>query len=208
MGLIIVFPSAIKEICELFQVPTHLREQSAMLAALLPWKLTMGEYQSARWQLSSGRLSLDPKVRELLQVQHKGKKLLHNPLFARGLRIHKLTGELTAFLAKSPRDYCIWHAPADGSSSKPGFDTLSLVAILNEYKAKNVGYKTDVRIVFVHVGALPTFYKLEALGMRRCKRPELRIYSYGTHATVPPERWGIKEIFPVGALNDSTPSVA
>ena len=41
VGLLLVFPSAIAEVCNLFKVPAHLKDQSSVLAALLPWSLTV-----------------------------------------------------------------------------------------------------------------------------------------------------------------------
>lgn len=73
-----------------------------------------------------------------------------------------------------------------------------LVVLLDECRARNVGHKADVRVIFVHVGALETVRRLPAFAMRRARNPEIRIYSYGTCHSVPPERWGLREIYPIG----------
>ena len=107
---------------------------------------------------------------------------------------------LYKFLTITSRTYCLWYAGADGKAGEiAGMETTALRTILTTLKAKDMGYKSDVRIIFVHVGALKTFFKLPVLAERRVKQPEIRFYTYGTHESVAPERWGIREIFPIGA---------
>lgn len=176
-----------------------------MLAALLPWSLTVKEYKENQIHAVPSDLVpytglLDPQLLETLRKSGKGRKLLQKPLFAEGLRIHNFDEATWDFLTRAPRSYCVWHASADGTLAEPGYDTVTLTAVLDECNAKNVGYKSDVRVIFVHVGALPTLRKLQALAMRRCKQADLRIYSYGTHPTVHPDRWGLKELYPIGSL--------
>ncbi|THH02520.1 hypothetical protein EW026_g379 [Hermanssonia centrifuga] len=208
VGLLLIFPSVMKDICDFFKVPPNLVESSQIIAALIPWTLTVDEYRQNRWMRNNNDspftdARLDPELAKHLQ---KDRKLLaYNNTFSLGLRILRFTASVYKFLERSPRSYCIWHSPADGSTSHPGFETKLLLAILDVCKAKNVGYKTDVRVIFVHVGALPTFHKLEALGMRRCKQSDLRIYSYGTHQDVQPDRWSLREIYPLGGIVTFTP---
>lgn len=95
--------------------------------------------------------------------------------------------------------YCVWWDSGDGTKDAPGLETRLLHAIMEECRAKDVGYKADVQAVFVHVGALKTINMLNALPERRAKRAELCFYTYGTHETVPREYWGIHGIFPIGA---------
>ena len=173
-----------------------------MVGVLIPWLVTVDQYQEKQWfaprnELFAKGCRLDPELRKKLE----GSQKLLKADFCLGLRVHRVTAPFFAFLARAPRAYCVWHAPADGTRDAPGFETRLLLAILDAMNAKNVGYKADVRIIFVHVGALKTFYRLEALAMRRCKQPDLRIYSYGTHESVKPTRWGLREIYPLGTLH-------
>lgn len=200
----IIFPSAITEVCNLFKIPPYLQDQSSVLAALIPWTLTVEAYTANRWrQVRSdpykGAATLNPELFEVLRQKGKKRKLLQTPLFSQGLRIHKFDADIYDFLTRASRSYCVWHTPADGALNEPGYETRALISVLDDCNANNVGYKADVRVIFVHIGALPTLRKLQALAMRRCKQIDLRIYSYGTHATVPPDRWGLREIYPVGA---------
>lgn len=206
VGLLVLFPSAISEVCDLFKVPAYLAHQSAVLVALLPWSLTVKQLEENNWHsgpnITCAPLpytgQIEPGLLEIIQGTKKECKLHQKPLFSQGLRLHKFTREICEFLSRSPRNYCVWHSPADGPVTNPGYETRALTAVLDEYDAKNVGYKSDVRVIFVHVGALPTLRKLQALAMRRRKQPDLRIYLYGTHTTVPPGRWGLREIYPIG----------
>jgi hypothetical protein len=206
--LLIIFPSAITEVCNVFKVPSYLRDQSSLLAALVPWSLTAKEVAQNTIPISSNEWihgNLSAELQKRIESSSETRKHLQTPLFSQGLRIHKFTLDIWDFLTRSPRLYCLWPNPSDGKPSDTGYETSALVAVLNACSAKNVGYKADVRVVFVHVGALPTFHKLPALAMRRCKQQEMRIYSYGTHPTVPSDRWGMREIFPIGAYECLVP---
>jgi len=94
--------------------------------------------------------------------------------------------------------YCIWNKDGDGSPSEPGFETRALMHVLDERRATNKGFKADVDFVFVHVGATKTLGQLHALMERRMKRLDIRFVAYGTHHTIPPARWGMRQIFPAG----------
>lgn len=200
VGVLIMFPSVISEVCSTLKVPSQFRG-SSVLAALVPWKLTAEQYRENEWQKTQASLGPeDGRIETQLVEAVKGlsKTLLVKPNYARGLRIHHFLAADYEFFQRSPRKYCIWNAPSDGTVKEPGFETKTLIAILDAWKAENAGYKADVRVVFVHVGALRSLHKLEALGMRRLKRPEMRFYTYGTHHSVRPERWGLREVFPLG----------
>ncbi|KAI0702474.1 hypothetical protein BC835DRAFT_1320860 [Cytidiella melzeri] len=210
VGLLVIFPPAITEICTLFRVPDYLSAQSTLLAALVPWSLTADEYvnNTSLQPLDNIRMTgqLDPDLQKVLSTNRQTLRLLQRPLFAQGLRIHKFTVEIYDFLTRSPRSYCMWHSPPEGKLDDSKYETSLLVAVLDACGAKNKGYKSDVRVIFVHVGALSTLGKLPALAMRKCKQQDMRIYSFGTHSTVPPNRWGLREIYPIGGIVTFTPA--
>ena len=210
VGLLLVFPSSSTEICGTLKVPSRFRA-SPIIAALVPWKLNVKQYQENEWQSAQGALKpddghIEAKLAE--SIEGLSKVATAKPQYARGLRIHQFSTAEYEFFKRTPRKYCIWNMPSDGTMKEPGFETKALVAVLNAWKAENAGYKADVRVVFVHVGALPSLQKLEALAMRRAKRPEMRFYTYGTHHTVHPDRWGVKEIFPLGTSTVSRESTS
>ena len=198
VGLLIIFPGVHKDLSSYLKVPPEVRD-GKLIAMLVPWAITADDYVNGRWFKSRHELfmdggQLDPEMAKRIE----GHPALGSSSFALGLRIHGFNARVWDFLSRSPRDYCLWFENADGTSSHPGFETKALIATLDACKARNVGYKQDVRVIFVHVGALRSFYKLHALAMRRSKLSSLRFYLYGTHPTVPPTRWGIREVYPTG----------
>lgn len=200
--MLLVFPPAVSELSDCLKVPSELRSE-ALVVALLSWKLTTDQYRDNEWT-NAGTL-LDPndcRIPPELVEKIGTEKLTTNPLYSLGLRLHQFTVADYEFWTRSPRSYCVWYQPTDGLRKEPpGFESKSLLAILGAWKAERKGYKENVRAIFIHVGALKTVHKLEALAMRRNKRPDLRFYSYGTHSTVSPERWGLREIWPIGLLS-------
>lgn len=110
---------------------------------------------------------------------------------------------LHEFLPKQP--FCVWFAPFDGTQDRHGTvlegkpETKRLLTILDRLKAKNVGYRKDLRVIFVHVGAIQTLHQLDAFRKRRFKCPHLQFITYGSHPTVPISRWGIREIYVLGS---------
>jgi hypothetical protein len=191
----------VSELCNCLKVPSTLLSGS-LVAALVPWKLTVDQYKEHEWQKKYSPLDvkfgqIESKLADKLGIR----ELTTSPLYAQGLRLHHFSIADYEFFNWSSRPYCIWHVPADGSAKHPGFETKSLIAILDAWKAQDVGYKVDVRAVFVHVGALKTLHRLQAVALRRRSQPGLRFYSYGTHPTVPPTRWGLREIYPLGWLS-------
>ncbi|KZT74733.1 hypothetical protein DAEQUDRAFT_4099 [Daedalea quercina L-15889] len=204
-ALMVVFPPFIKELSRLLKVP-EIMIDAPMIGALLQWELTRQEFEDARWfKLNSDettRPSLHPEVKALVD-----EKFAKNSTVNRALRILNVSKSLFKFLSTTSRPYCIWYSPADGQSGESaGMETAALRTVLAAFKAEDMGYKTDVRIAFVHIGALKSLSKLPALAERRNKQSDLRFYTYGTHESVPPERWGVHEIYPLGGIVTFTPS--
>ncbi|TFY59615.1 hypothetical protein EVJ58_g5677 [Rhodofomes roseus] len=206
VALMLVFPPSINELCRLFKVPPQATIDAPMVAALLPWELSRQEFDDAKWFKPRADVEssvyLDPAVETATR-----ETIARDPAVHRALRILNVPHSLYKFLSSYSRKYCIWYSPADGTVGEPpGMETAALRAVLTALKAMDMGYKSDVRIIFVHVGALKTFHKLPALAERRSKRSEIRFYTYGTHESVPPDRWGIREIYPLGGIVTFTPS--
>ena len=202
VGLLIVFPTGHEISEKLLKVPPTLAGETPLQAALVPWELTAKEFRAATWKSRSPTLerTLDPAFAAALEAA--GRKVTTQRRFYQALHILGFPKSLYDFLfqTQSPRPYCIWSEPADTpSAGAVGYETSLLREILAACpQARDVGHKTDVRIVFVHVGALETLQALPALALRRMKRAELRFMTYGTHSCVPQERWGIREIYVLG----------
>lgn len=171
VGLLIVFPTG-HEISErLLKVPTTLAGETPLQVALLPWELTTKEFRAATWKSRSLTLehTLDPAFAAALEAT--GRKVTTQRRFYQALHILGFPKSLYDFLFQTqlPRPYCIWSEPGDTpSAGAVGYETSLLREILAACpQTRDVGYKTDVRIVFVHVGALETLHMLPALALRR-----------------------------------------
>ncbi|KAI0076249.1 hypothetical protein K474DRAFT_1282466 [Panus rudis PR-1116 ss-1] len=206
-AILIVFPNTHAQISKVLNVPQYLRDEYGLIGALVPWKLSTEEYQKNRWtKPRESAESKEPLVDPALVKMDK-QKISRKPPISRGLRLNKFPKVLHELLTVSKRKaYCIWFTPSDGNAKRPGLETSSLQAILKEYDAKDVGYKTDVNFIFIHVGALHTMHHIPAIGMRRSKQPQLQFFTYGTHSTVPPERWGLRQVYPLGGIATFAPS--
>ena len=178
-------------------------DEGGLICALVPWSLASEQYQKSRWtrprQLISADHRLDPAFHDLFRIATK-QKLSSNTLLQHGLRLHRFPRRLfdTLHNKKPASSYYIWFSPNDGPPNNPGYETVTLKAILNACGSIDVGYKRDVHIMFIHVGALSTMHKVSVIANRRAKLPDLRFFTYGTHATVHQSRWGLREVYPLG----------
>ncbi|PIL29610.1 hypothetical protein GSI_08247 [Ganoderma sinense ZZ0214-1] len=202
VGLLLVFPAGHEISEKLLKVPPTLPSETPLQVALVPWELTTKEFRAVTWKSRSPTLerTLDPAFAASLEAA--GRKVTTQRRFYQALHILGFPKSLYEFLfeTQSPRPYCIWNEPAETTSTGAvGYETSLLKEILGACSlARDMGHKADVRIVFVHVGALETLHVLPALAMRRMKQSELRFMTYGTHPSVPRERWGIREIYVLG----------
>ncbi|KAK0456325.1 hypothetical protein EV421DRAFT_48834 [Armillaria borealis] len=141
-------------------------------------------------------------------------KYIKNAGLQHALRTLRYPPWLHDFLSHRPRDYCVWYD--DDKQNMRGkqmpfdlkggnLETYWLATILEQYGGVNKGYKADVEVIFVHVGAVKTLHKVGALVERRAKRPDILFVTFGTHQRVHPERWGFRCIYPVGGIMTFTP---
>src|ERR1700683_3969695 len=179
---LVVFPSTLRELWRRFKVPPDLQQTGTLLAALIPWTMSPVEFSKVDIQSSLAKF----KTPEFRHPTSQALQYLEFP------------PKLRAYMSQPQRTYCVWWSPGDGTTTAPGLETNMLHSIMKSCRAKNVGHKADVRAVFVHIGAVKTLHRLPALAGRRSKRPELHFYTYGTHASVPREQWGVRAIYPLG----------
>ncbi|TBU35002.1 hypothetical protein BD311DRAFT_649012 [Dichomitus squalens] len=210
VGLLIIFPTGHEVANSLLKVPPTLASNTPLQVALVPWELTTREFRAENWKSRSPTVEhqLDPAFAAILEAD--GRSVATQRRFYQALHILTFPKAIYDFMSQkqSPRPYCIWYAPADTTQSGTiGYETLLLREILSTCtQAKDMGYKADVRVVFVHVGALATLHGLPFLVAWRNKRPELRFLTYGRHPSVPRERWGVREIYLIGGVVTFTPS--
>lgn len=116
-------------------------------------------------------------------------------------------------MSQADRKYALVFEPSDGKIGQEssefkeewrGSETRALQTILKRCGAQRVHLKDDkLRTIFVHVGSLVAFQKFSHLARKRKKWPWVQFFTYGTHETVSPERWGVHEIYPLGASKPS-----
>ncbi|EIW64911.1 uncharacterized protein TRAVEDRAFT_140212 [Trametes versicolor FP-101664 SS1] len=205
VALLVIFPSGHPETIKFLNVPTGSAGEALLQAALVPWELKAKDFQKLHWKnrISTMGVTLDPAFIPMLD--EAGRKVVTQRRFYQALHILQIPKSLYDFVAAPNHPYCIWYVPGDHSGSGPGYETMLLKEVLATCASKNVGYKADGRVVFVHVGALATLYCLPALAERR-KYPEWRFITYGTHPSIPRERWGVRELYPIGGIVTFTPS--
>ncbi|KZT21687.1 hypothetical protein NEOLEDRAFT_1181525 [Neolentinus lepideus HHB14362 ss-1] len=204
LGVLLVFPSGMSKLTDMFKVPLDLRINNSLTAVLLPWRLTSEKYKKVGWQgegklpVNDGRPDSGRAIVTAAKIPALVLQAIHLLNFPQWLYDHMV-------MRDSKRPYCIWNT-YDRMSTKLCVETSALQVILKHCGASDVGLKADVRVVFIHVGSLDTIHKLPAFVERRCRRPEIQFVTYGTYENVPIGRWGVREIFPVGGVVTFTPS--
>ncbi|KAJ7630621.1 hypothetical protein FB45DRAFT_916103 [Roridomyces roridus] len=192
VGHLFVFPPSMKILNEMFRVSSSMVTNSLLLVALLPWKTFPEEFRRP-----FGTLPQSPQTRN-----RDWKKNMLRTKYQVALRVLKFPTDLHAWISREHRLYHVW----DDKKSTGIRETAYLTAILDQCKATRVDFKTDVRVVFIHIGSLKTFHKIPLSVERRAQTSGIRFYTFGTHETVHPSRWGVREVYPFGGIVTFTPS--
>ncbi|KAJ6627259.1 hypothetical protein B0H10DRAFT_431154 [Mycena sp. CBHHK59/15] len=197
VGHILFFPPIMKILITMLGVPPELQQNSSLVAALLPWK-PFPEESRRPFGLLPAHTS------PLLSPPVDWKKNLTKSNYQLALRILKFPTPLFEWMSKSNRPYCIWSMSSERKGPHDR-ETGYLISILNQCGVTRVGFKAEIRAVFVHVGALKDIHKMPLLVERRSRTLSIRFFTYGTHETVHPEQWGVREIYPLGGIVTFTP---
>jgi hypothetical protein len=198
VGVLVVFPSSLENLCSRFKVPDDMRQSGGLIVALFAW-IRSEHLDSKIQQPAVIRDEHENNVDlPVIPADRRNHLIRNDALYHHAIRILQFPSWLHDYMSMPNRPYCVWWTPGDGTISDKGLETTLLISILNHCGAKNVGHKVDVRAVFVHVGALRTLYKFIALAERRSKRFEVQFITFGSHPSVPRDRWGIREIYPLG----------
>ncbi|KZT06371.1 uncharacterized protein LAESUDRAFT_726201, partial [Laetiporus sulphureus 93-53] len=207
-ALLLMFPPSNKELFMLFKVPNDYVDNTQLIVVLVPWEMPRHQYEKASWFKRRVAPSNEgsPQASLIKQLRGVGRTFSDNRQLYRALYVLKFSRSVIDYMSWPKRPYCVWHTPGDGTMAESGAETAMLRAVLEAYTAEDVGYKKDVRAIFIHVGALASFNAFPALAERRSKRPDIQFYTYGTHESISPERWGIREIYLFGGVVMFTPS--
>ncbi|KAL0950851.1 hypothetical protein HGRIS_007609 [Hohenbuehelia grisea] len=205
MAYMVMFSPKTGSLSKRYRIPANMLNHSAsLIVALVPGKDIL-RYHKDEWRHRIDNYPLRDYKLPNMDKTRLDRSLRSNPDFLLALHALKFPQDVWDFLVKDRRDYLIWHEGGDGIGKNYGAQTHHLIKILDECGARNKGYKADVRIVFVHVGALRTLPQLIALAERRSKRPEINFFTYGSHESVEFDRWGVRHIYPLGGLVTFTP---
>ncbi|KAJ7783426.1 hypothetical protein DFH07DRAFT_787675 [Mycena maculata] len=199
-GHLFLFPPSTNILLRMLRVPTDLSSSSPLIAAFLPWQTFPNEYRRPFGILAS---PAPPPIPSPLDW----KKNMLKKKYQLALRVLKFPPQLHEWMSKANRPYCVWPPPTPEERKGPrDRETGFLLTILKQCGATRVSFKTDFRVIFVHVGALKTIHKMPLLVERRSQTCSVRFYTYGTHETVDPRQWGVREMYPFGGVVTFTPS--
>lgn len=197
VGISLVFSPSSQQLCDALNIPETLKDGSHPVVVLLSQILTPGQIKQLNWRLKAPSEPTKSSKAFIKDVDRLRRTLRTDPAYHRALRILDFPKEVHAYMSEGDRPFLVWHMR--GSADTDGnLETEALLAIMKQCGAKRVAHNKDVRVVFVHVGALQTLHDLTALMERRSKRFEITFYTYGSHPSVPPDQWGTYIIYPRG----------
>ncbi|KAI0322269.1 hypothetical protein OF83DRAFT_854405 [Amylostereum chailletii] len=200
-AILLIFPSSVEEMCRQFRVQ-GIQRSGPFVAVLIPWAVTGEKARKNRTTRSSidrGLSQLPSPSPPSVTFSDRHHSVRFAPAYHRALRFLDLPKSVHDYISGPDHPCDIWHIPSDGTPNVEGFETKALRSILRKCRAVVVDSKPTIpRVVFVHVGSVRTLHRLPSLVDRRRDYASIRFYTYGTHPSVPPERWGHREIFPLG----------
>lgn len=169
-----------------------------LVAALIPWSQIS---KSCRRPPSLYLPATNQSEPMILDTARWERSLRRKPLYHHGLQILGFPAWLHNFMAEPDNNsFNVWWYGGDGSKEPAGIETRMLLEIINRWdRRKRVKFdaKEEIRAVFVHVGAVKTLHKLPKL-IDRCSSLTTTFWTYGTHVSIEPEWWGMREILPCG----------
>ena len=96
---------------------------------------------------------------------------------------------------------CIWFNDSDSWHSGVGCEPELMRKLLIKERFHSFGYQNKVRVILVHMGSLCMLENINvtALAEARMERSESRLITSRTHPSLTRNRWGVRNIFFVGA---------
>lgn len=216
--MLLLFPSVSEALCDIFKPSLDLKQPGGFIAVLYPWAVPGKVAKTLRTQYRAEERSLvrAPSVfsnPDPVKLSDRSHSLRLYPSYHRALHILQFPNWLHRHMSQADRKYALVFEPSDGKIGQEssefkeewrGSETRALQTILKRCGAQRVHLKDDkLRTIFVHVGSLVAFQKFSHLARKRKKWPWVQFFTYGTHETVGPERWGVHEIYPLGASKPS-----
>jgi len=180
------------------QPPAIYSKGDTLLVAILPYTLSQEQIKAVPHTPTT-------QLRPTLQHGQTAHSIMKNPQYQRAMKILNFPEDLRRFLSdpKYLRPFTVWSDSDSRPSSRKdqqSLETRLLLSILDKTKQRSASSKSDVRVAFIHIGSLHKIHKFPEFAERRTKAFHLQFYTYGTHYSVSPEMWGVREIYPCGAL--------
>ena len=190
-----------------------------LIAALLPWSLSPSQIVR-RSRLPPGvYLPVNTDIESTLDQIRWERSIRLKPVYHHALRILRFPIVLHKFMSEPNHSFSVWWDGGDGSKKKAGIETHMLFSIMEQCRAKKLPCEprgtgdpraasdpritndprvnTEPRVMFVHVGAVKSLRNLPGL-LELCSKSLTQFWTYGTHRTIEPEYWGVREIYPCG----------
>jgi hypothetical protein len=200
VGWLLLF-SPDSELCRTLNVPSDLRQSRSLVVSLVPWELSARQ-RALDWRKPiSDILPRTINIERTIDESGRWERSIRTKVsYHHALRVLGFPKALHEFMAQDKRPFCVWWDGGDNAhSTNPGIETMYLLSVMEQCRAGNVGHKAVARVVFIHVGALRTVHKIPQFVDRRGDHSLVQFYTYGTHESVAPSIWGIREIWPCGA---------
>ncbi|KAL4068268.1 hypothetical protein V8B97DRAFT_1974437 [Scleroderma yunnanense] len=200
VAILVLFPAIFTGLTNFLQIPRGQVPDNSLLVVLLPSSISSNSFS-------------EMGERAVCDIQHSssppGKPhwLHRRPLIYQAIFFLGFPSSLLEFFDNPSRTYGIWFSSSDCGQSTSGLETALLQLILGATRATVSNLKDEVRVIFIHVGALPTIRALPSLVAKLSQTPETQFFTYGTHPSVESWRWGVHEIFPLGGLVTFTATV-
>jgi hypothetical protein len=198
---VVFFPHIITTMCRRLKVPPEVQVAGSLVAVLLPLSVSPSQ-RSRDWRKPpSMYLSAETRVEPMITEKARWERSIRTkPNYQHAIRMLQFPQWLHKYMSEEEynRAFAVWWDTGDVKKKKPGMETMFLYSIMEQCRAKNSSSSSsDIRVAFVHVGALKSIHKFPFF-VDRCSKAHVLFYTYGTHESIPPEDWGVREIYPCG----------
>jgi hypothetical protein len=199
---IVLFPHVIASLCRRFKVPTEVQVAGSLVAILLP--LASSPTQRSRGWRKPASMYLPAEIHMEPMIADKTRwerSIRTKPVYQHAIRMLQFPSWLHEYMSagEHSRAFCVWWETGDVKKKKAAMETMFLYSIMEQCRAKHSSSSSsDIRVVFVHVGALKNIHKFPSFVEKCSKANHIQFYTFGTHECIPPEEWGVREIYPCG----------
>ncbi|KAF8349877.1 hypothetical protein F5887DRAFT_1070130 [Amanita rubescens] len=190
VGWLLLF-SPDSELSRKFNIPPNLRQPRSLVVSLIPWELS-AKQRALDWRKPiSDVLPRTNSIAQTIDESGRWERSIRTKVsYHHALRVLKFPKALHEFMTQgNGRPFCI---------------CLSW----NSAEQETLGLNRLQELSSVHVGALNNVHKMPQFLDRRANHALVQFYTYGTHESVAPSIWGVREIWPCGGVITFMPQAA